>query len=96
MKQTGDVLYFKTNSIPNGFNKIKGNLIHQGQNHKHIIIGKFQLFTNDKGDMIIECKSPCIMRHDEHEDVVVDKGLYKKDIVKEYDHFKEEARRVID
>jgi quercetin dioxygenase-like cupin family protein len=34
--------------------------------------------------------------HEEHNPIEVPKGLYKIDIVKEYDHFAEEVREVVD
>jgi hypothetical protein len=93
--QTGDVLYFKTDSIPVGSKKVKGNLIHQGRDHHHLIEGLFQLFDSG-GDMFIEVKAKSKLTHPEHKTISIPKGFYKKGIVVEYDHFLEESRQVID
>lgn len=93
--QTGDVLYFKTESIPKAAKPIKGNLIHQGNNHKHTISGKFKLYKT-KDDMFIRCDGTCKLLHEEHKIISIPKGIYKKGIVMEYDHWLEESRQVID
>lgn len=93
--QTGDVLYFKIESIPKAAKKTKGNLIHQGRDHHHLIEGKFEILSlND--DMFINVKAKSRLTHPEHKTIEIPKGLYKKGIVVEYDHFLEESRRVID
>lgn len=93
--QTGDVLYFKADSIPKGSKKIKGNIIHQGRDHHHLIEGSFQLFESN-GEMFIDVKTKSKLTHPEHKTISIPKGVYKKGIVVEYDHFLEESRRVID
>lgn len=93
--QTGDVLYKETKSIPKDAKKIKGNLIHKGRDHHHLIEGKFNLFM-DGEQMFIEAKDKCELTHTEHKTIILPKGKYKKDIVLEYDHWLEESRRVID
>ena len=94
--QTGDVLYFKIDKKPTGFKKIVGNLIHKGQDHEHTIQGSFELLVNKEGQMIIDVKRKSVLKHQEHKDVAIPKGLYLKRIVLEKDHFLEEVREVID
>lgn len=93
--QTGDVLYFKIDSIPESAKKIKGNLIHQGRDHHHLIEGKFDLYSIGD-DMFINVKAKSKLTHPEHKTIEIPKGFYKKSIVVEYDHFLEESRQVID
>ena len=93
--QTGDVLYFKVNSIPKNAKKIKGNLIHKGRDHHHLIEGKFDLLS-EGNDFYIKVNSKCKLTHPEHKTLEIEKGFYKKGIVMEYDHFLEESRQVID
>jgi hypothetical protein len=94
-RQTGDVLYFEVSAIPETAKKIKGNLIHQGRDHHHLIEGKFELMKD--GDvMFIKANGKCKLTHPEHKTIELPKGLYKKEIVQEYDHFLEESRKVVD
>ena len=93
--QTGDVLYKAVGEIPTGAKKIKGNLIHQGRDHHHLIEGKFELFQAGN-DMFIKANGKCKLTHPEHKTVEIPKGFYMKGIVVEYDHFLEESREVID
>jgi len=93
--QTGDVLYFPTLTIPKTAKKIKGNLIHQGRDHHHLIEGKFELFQ-EGDEMFINVKAKSKLTHPEHKTIEIPKGLYKKGIVQEFDHFLEESRQVID
>jgi hypothetical protein len=93
--QTGDVLYKQVDKLPKKLKKLKGNLIHQGRDHHHLIEGKFQLHEGDEG-FFIETKGMCSLTHPEHKTLMLEKGLYKKEIVQEYDHWTEESRAVID
>lgn len=93
--QTGDVLYKQVKSIPKGAKKIPGNLIHKGEQHHHAINGNFVLFQKGE-EIFIEAKTRCQLLHEEHATVVLPKGKYQKYIVLEYDHWKEESRRVVD
>lgn len=93
--QTGDVLYKQVEALPKGLKKLKGNLIHKGQNHFHRIEGKFALYEGAAG-FFIKAEGKCALTHEEHKTIALPKGLYKKDIVLEYDHFLEESRQVID
>jgi hypothetical protein len=93
--QTGDVLYKKQDKLPKGLKKIKGNLIHEGRDHHHLIKGKFELLTLG-GDLFIKVKETCQLTHPEHKTVDLPPGIYKKMIVMEYDHMAEESRQVQD
>lgn len=93
--QQGDVLVKETEKIPKKSKKIKGNLLHKGQNHHHTIKGKFELFEGD-GKMFIIAKSDCVLEHEEHKAITLPKGNYFKELVQEYSHWDEESRAVID
>lgn len=93
--QTGDILYKQVDSIPKSIKKIPGNLIHQGENHHHLIDGDFELFDGEEG-FFIEAKGACLLTHPEHKTIELPQGIYKKEIVVEYDHWLEESRNVID
>lgn len=93
--QTGDVLYKQTKELPEGLKAVPGNLIHQGYNHHHTIEGDFELMQGE-GDSYIVAKGACKLLHPEHKTVEIPSGIYKKEIVKEYDHWDEESRNVID
>lgn len=68
-------------------------LIHKGENHQHRLRGEFRY--DDKTGML-EVLSPSILYHEEHKDIKIPAGSYQKEIVKEYDHWLEESREVID
>lgn len=93
--QNGDVLLFEIDSLPDFVKTITGNTLHMGLNHTHEIAGDFELFSDDK-DIYLKAGEGCRLTHQEHKEISVPAGVYKKSIVKEYDHFKEEARSVID
>lgn len=93
--QTGDVLYKEIDSIPDSAKLFESNLIHQGNDHQHLIEGSFKLYK-DNEDLYIQADEECSLLHDEHKTIKLKKGLYKKDIVIEYDHFLEESRDIID
>jgi hypothetical protein len=93
--QTGDVLYFKQDKLPTKSKVVKGNVVHKGRDHHHLIEGKFELLKNGD-DIFINAKAKCKLTHPEHKTIELPKGFYKKEVVMEYDHFLEESRVVID
>ena len=94
--QTGDVLYFPVlDGKPKGTKKKAGNLIHQGRDNQHTIEGSFQLLEKDN-KLFIEVKKKSVLKHVEHGDVIIPKGIYVKRIIQEKDHFTEEVRDLID
>jgi hypothetical protein len=58
----------------------------------------WKLFRDKKtGERYLEVTGDKVeLRHEEHKTINLPPGEYKIGIVKEYDHFKEEAREVID
>lgn len=48
------------------------------------------------GSLYVVAKKEWTVRHEEHHPIVVPPGTYKIGIVREYDHFSEEARSVAD
>lgn len=93
--QQGDVLAKKIKELPQGLNIVNGNLIHKGRDHHHLIDGDFSLYAVGD-DFYIEARGICRLTHPEHKDIDLPAGLYRKDIVMEYDHLAEDSRRVID
>jgi hypothetical protein len=93
--QTGDILYKLTDIFPENAVKIKGNLIHKGNNHYHTIKGNFELYEYNN-EMFILAMDICDLEHEEHNTIQLPAGLYKKGVIREYDHFLEESREVID
>lgn len=98
--QQGDVILTKIEKLPVGTKLIKGNVLHKGDNHSHLVSGRFTLRIKDN-DVFIIVKDKCVLDHDEHGKSnkkyrTLEKGVYKKSIVMEYDHMLEESRRVID
>lgn len=93
--QTGDILYKTTDLLPKDAEEISGNIIHKGNDHLHSIEGDYQLYLLGN-EMFILAKDTCNLNHEEHKTIKLPKGLYKKEIVLEYDHWLEESRNIID
>lgn len=93
--QTGDILYFKIESLPKNVDELKTDLFHKGENHSHRVRGDFSIYKSGD-DMYLECRGVCELFHEEHTVIKADPGIYKKRVVLEYDHILEESREVID
>lgn len=91
----GDVIYHEVGEIPSGLKVMLGNLVHKGESHHHTLEGDFK-FYGDTEVEFIECLSDCKVKHEEHKENVLPKGLWRKFIALEQDHVTDEARRVID
>jgi hypothetical protein len=91
--QAGDILIKKCDK-PQNVTKLKTNILHQGLNHTHVLKGKFciGLVGEDKYLHSKVCKAI----HAEHKPIKIPEGFYKIEIVKEFDHWENESREVID
>jgi hypothetical protein len=95
MYQQGDVL-LKTCAIDSENGKLfDGDLLHKGEQHHHRLRGKFEMY-DDGGVRHVRVIEPTELFHEEHKTIELPPGEYKLDLVREYDHWDEESRAVID
>lgn len=97
--QQGDTLYFPE-ALPKDLVELKTNVVQEGEatGHAHRLHGEgFQLFEQPKTkEKFLRVVEPTALRHEEHKEITLPPGDYRVGIVREYDHFSEEARRVAD
>jgi hypothetical protein len=66
-------------------------------NHMHQFKGGiFTLRQNTNDEYFLNVTKPTKISHEEHREIDIPKGKYRITFVREYDHFLEESRRVID
>ena len=99
-KQQGDVLFFRVDSIPNKATLYKnGNriIVAEGEatGHSHKIVDQCEAYTLEQ-ELFIKANKPVRVLHEEHNTIVLDVGTWRVAKVREYDHFLEESREVID
>ena len=97
MWQQGDVVITKVSEVKG--NKLKHLTLARGEatGHHHTITeGEAELYEHE-GNLFLRVKSEeAQLTHQEHNTIVLPKGDYKIRIVREYSHFDEEARNVVD
>lgn len=100
--QQGDVIIEPANELPDGQAvpaKEHGFVLAEGEvtGHAHRIedIAGVQFVEKD-GMFYIQNKKSVTVRHEEHKPITLPPGTWRVRGVREYDHFTEEARRVID
>jgi len=93
--------------IPKAAKPLKGNLVLKGQTNSHALYnGEFELFEHE-GTIFIDAKTDVTLdhvkdhlvatpTHAEHHAQSIAAGKYFVPPLMEYDHLKEESRRVID
>ena len=100
--QQGDVLISSVDEIPQGkpiqpkngcFVLAEGEI--SGHAHRIEAVGDIE-FTEKDGMFYLKNKKPCVVRHEEHGPITIPAGTWKVGGVREFDHWAEEARRVID
>jgi len=108
VKKCGTKGVFKSlnfDKIPEDATPVKTNLILKGQNNNHALYdGKFQVFH--KGEQVfVKVDEECVLDHvkdlmsmqrAEHHAQKIGPGEYFIDSVNEFDHLKEESRKIID
>jgi hypothetical protein len=98
--QQGDVLFYKMKKMPKDLEEQKTNIVQEGEatGHAHRLSGNdFKMFIEPKTKKrYLKILSATPLRHEEHKEIILPEGEYEIDIVREYDHFHEETRRVLD
>lgn len=101
--QQGDVILKKTNQPLKDGKKMNHLILAEGEatGHNHqIVSGIAQLIVlqgDNKGKMILNVISDYAkLKHQEHKEIDVPKGKWEVKRVREYNHFNEEARQVLD
>lgn len=96
--QQGDVLVVSIDEIPKA-TKLDHLILQTGEvtGHAHRISnGLAELFETGSTKYLKVLSDEAVLTHEEHKPITLPKGLYKIGIVREYDHFIEEARNVQD
>lgn len=100
--QQGDVLLIPVDHMQDYLKNLNAKhspIIQLGEatGHAHRIDGsKYMQYENFGGDRYLKLDKSAVLRHEEHKPIKLLKGVYRIEIVREYDHFKEEQRRVVD
>lgn len=97
--QQGDILIKKIDGLSKGkIEKYAKFVLAEGEvtGHCHTMVGDLSVVKDgDKTFVKIEGQ-PAEIIHQEHNLVIVDPGIYEIEKVLEYDHFEEEAKRIVD
>lgn len=97
--QQGDTLYFPIDELPKNLIKIDTNTVQTGEStgHAHRLHGDgFTIFETKNNEKYLRVVKPTLLKHEEHKEITIPPGTYRVGIVREFDHFKEEARQVAD
>lgn len=88
----------KNASIPKGARRLDHNHLAEGEatGHFHAALAADAALYEYEGGLMLAAPSGTEVTHQEHETVLVPPGAYDRLIVREYDHFDEEARDVVD
>jgi hypothetical protein len=96
--QQGDVTIKPVNKIPKNARATSSRVLAVGQatGHKHLALAAdVQLFLHG-GTLYMRTPNGTTVVHEEHGPVEIPSGDYQIGMVREYDHFGEKARPVID
>ena len=97
----GDVFFTKVKVMPDSAKSVertvKGFVIAEGEvtGHAHVVADNIELYEMG-GVLYLRTEREVQVRHEEHKSVSLSKGIWKVGIVREYDPFEEEARKVRD
>ncbi len=101
--QQGDVLIKRIDILPKQLkNKFdaRGFVFAEGEatGHYHAVKNndKCQLLVDKNGKMYFKNEIPVEIQHQEHHTIEIPSGIWEIEKVREYDHFSEEIREVID
>lgn len=92
--QQGDVLMREVDSIPEGLEVKEDGILAEGEatGHAHRILGEgAKLFESPLGEVFMDVPKRIEVVHEEHKKISVAPGKYQVIIVREYDHFADDA-----
>lgn len=100
--QQGDVLMKKMDCLPWPclLKKTTDPVLAKGEatGHVHTIapddLSNVDIYTDENGNIFVEAKKPATIVHQEHKPVTIPEGVYQVSIVREYDHFANEAKGI--
>ncbi len=78
--------------------KLKKSILAEGEvtGHCHVLEKNIEVFETKEQTRIFDLKNKTKLNHEEHKTIELPAGEFESDKVQEYDHFTEEARKVID
>lgn len=101
-----DVFEKEYSEIPSDSAEVQGNLVLKGQTNSHALYGGEFVLSQKDDVLFLEVSEPTVLDHvkdhtiapvkAEHHAQWIPVGQYFVDGILEYDHLKEESRRVID
>lgn len=97
--EQGDVLLFPIESLPEGLKKQEDRVLQYGErtNHKHQFHDTcVVVYSAEDGTRYVNVPKDSPLTHEEHNPVMVPNGLYRMDLVREYDYDRNEVTRVVD
>ena len=96
--QQGDVTIKPIDSIPAGATETGNRVLAEGEatGHKHVAEADDVRLFRHEGKLFMRAPKGTSVVHEEHRVLEIPAGDYEIGIVREYDHFAGEARRVID
>lgn len=102
----GDVDLFRINKLPAGVRKVKGTTVALGESsgHHHTIYAldtaKVTVYEGDVAKLVDKYVviegGQAVIRHQEHESIVLNSGIYEVKIEQDFNPFEKEYKRVID
>ena len=102
-RQQGDVVYVRVDQMPAGGRVLtpgpRGYVVAEGEatGHAHVLATEAVLEMRDvDGILYARISDPTALVHDEHHANPTEPGVYAFGRVREWDHFAEEARQVVD
>ena len=96
--QQGDVIIKPVKAVPTDAQPLGTRVLREGEatGHAHVATGEgVQLFIRGEA-LYMRVPAGTEVVHEEHATITVPPGVYEISAVREYDHFAEEARPVLD
>jgi hypothetical protein len=96
----GDVLLKKIDKLPEGLKKLKDRkVIKYGEatNHSHRFSdGDYQFYEADNKRLFLQVFTPSPLIHEEHEEIIIDPGMYEIEEEQEFDYVDDTLKKVVD
>lgn len=98
----GDISFHKIKEIPSGVKKleVKDNTFNlkegEATGHFHRLKGDFEIYQDNEGRYVLDVKNDSHLTHEEHDTIIIEKGIYIQEQEIEYCPFEKRLNQIKD
>lgn len=98
----GDILIqpYESKEELKSLGEFKSYILAEGETtgHKHLLVSEklMEVFQKENGEIVFKLNSPAKISHEEHNEIIIQPGIYEVGNEREFNYFENATQRVVD